>query len=175
MQGGILLEKEIQLHQKIRSLAAKTHLWSGALMSRVVSLPSRTNISHLSARRAHDMIPPLGIILGAAAFAFWWRSIQAGLFACCGLFFLAGIYKATERIVGAVLRWERDRMAGPSPDRDASTSSDPSHENIDALCGAIGRLQPWVADEVALTEENAKASCAVLLQSVAPRYTDKAP
>ena len=173
MHGGILLEKEIQLHHKIRSLAAKTHLWSGALMSRVVSLPSRTNISHLSAQRAHDMIPPLGIIIGTVAFGFWWHSIQAGLFAGCGLFFLASIYKATERIVAAVLRWERDRVAGPSPDREASTSAE--HEKIDALCGAIDRLQPWVADEVALTEENAKASCAVLLESVAPRYTHKAP
>ena len=175
MHGGILLEKEIQLHQKIRSLAAKTHLWSGALVKRVVSLPGRANISHLSAQRAHDMIPPLGIIIGTVAFGFWWHSIQAGLFACCGLFFLAGVYKATERIVGAVLRWERDRMAGPSPDRDASTSAEPSHEDIDALCGAIDRLQPWVADEVALTEETAKASCAVLLESVAPRYTNKTP
>ncbi len=175
MQGEIQLEKEIQLHQKIRWLAAKTHLWTGSLVNRVVSLPRRTNISHLSAQRVHDMIPPLGIIIGPAAFGFWWHSIQAGLFAGCGLFFLAGIYKATERIVGAVLRWERDRVAGPSPDRDASTSAEPSHEDIDALCGAIDRLQPWVADEVALTEENAKASCAVLLESVAPRYTQKAP
>ena len=175
MHRAIQLEKEIQIHQKIRSLAAKTQLWTGSLVNKVTGLPRGTNISHLPAQRAHDMIPPLGIIIGAVAFGFWWHSIQAGLFACCGLFFLAGIYKATERIVGVVLSWERDRMVGPNPNRDASTSAEPSHGNIDALSGAIDRLKPWVADEVPLTEENVKASCAVLLEFVAPRYTNKAP
>jgi len=131
MDGGIQLEKEIQIHQKIRSLAAKTQLWTGSLVNKVTGLPRGTNISHLPAQRAHDMIPPLGIIIGTAAFGFWWHSIAAGLFACCGLFFLAGIYKATERIVGVVLSWERDRMVGPNPNRDASTSAEPSHGNID--------------------------------------------
>lgn len=175
MHRAIQLEKEIQIHQKIRSLAAKTQLWTGSLVNRVTGLPRGTNISHLPAQRAHDMIPPLGIIIGTAAFGFWWHSIAAGLFACCGLFFLAGIYKATERIVGVVLSWERDRMVGPNPNRDASTSAEPSHGNIEALSGAIDRLKPWVADEVPLTEENVKASCAVLLEFVAPRHTDKAP
>jgi|SRR5271169_647264 len=175
MHRAIQLEKEIQIHQKIRSLAAKTQLWTGSLVNRVTGLPRGTNISHLPAQRAHDMIPPLGIIIGTAAFGFWWHSIAAGLFACCGLFFLAGIYKATERIVGVVLSWERDRMVGPNPNRDASTSAEPSHGNIEALSGAIDRLKPWVADEVPLTEENVKASCAVLLEFVAPSHTDKAP
>jgi len=164
MHRAIQLEKELQIHQKIRSLAAKTQLWTGSLVNRVTSLPRGTNISQ-----------PLGIIIGTAAFGFWWHSIAAGLFACCGLFFLAGIYKATERIVGVVLSWERDRMVGPNPNRDASTSAEPSHGNTEALSGAIDRLKPWVADEVPLTEENVKASCAVLLEFVAPSHTDKAP
>jgi len=175
MHGGIQIERDIQLHQKIRSLVAKTQLWTGSLVKRVVSLPTETNISRLPVQRAHDMIPPLGIIIGTAAFGFWWHSVQAGLFACCSLFFLAGIYRATERIVGVVVRWERDSIARPSPDRHASSSVEPSHGNSDAISEAIDRLKPWVADEVPLTEEDVRVSCAVLLESVAPRYTNKAP
>jgi hypothetical protein len=174
MQRAIQLEKEIQIHQKIRSLAAKTQLWTGSLVNRVVSVPREANISHPSVPRAHDMIPALGIIMGAVAFGFWWHSIAAGLFAGFGLFFLAGIYKAMERIVGVVVRWERDRMVGANPNRDAPTGAEPSHGDIEALSGAIDLLKPWVADEIPLTEENVKASCAVLLEFVAPSHTNKA-
>jgi len=175
MNKGIQLEKEIQIHQKIRSLAAKTQLWSGSLVNRVVSLPRETNISHLSVQRAHDMIPPLGIIMGATAFGFWFHSIAAGLFACFGLYFLVGIYKAMKRIVEVALRWERDRTAPSNPNQDTFTSADPGHENIEAVSEAIGRLKPWVADEIPLTEEGVKESCAVLLEFFASSSINKAP
>jgi hypothetical protein len=114
------------------------------------------------------MIPPIGTIVGAVAFGLWWNSFGAGLFACFALFFLAGIYKATGRILAAVLRWERDRMAGARLDLGASATADRSHRNVETLA-AIEHLQSWLANETSPTEENVKASCAVLLESVASR------
>jgi hypothetical protein len=118
------------------------------------------------------MIPPAGIMMGAVAFGLWWSSFAAGVFACIALFFLAGIYKATGRIFAVVLRWECERMAGTGITWDAS-AADQSHRNIETLA-AIENLQSWVANETSPTEENVKASCAVLLESVAPRHTKSA-
>ncbi len=53
----------------------------------------------LSATWIHNVIPPVAVLAGAAAFGFWWGSISAGLFACFALSFLAAIYKALRQIV----------------------------------------------------------------------------
>ena len=168
MDGAIQVQKHVLAPLRIRSLAVKMRRWTVSLANRVVSLSGRTKFFRPFARRANDMIPAFGIIIGAVAFGLWWSSFAAGLFACFGLFFLAGIYKATGRILVAVLRWERDRMAGTSLDLDASATAGRSHRNVETLA-AIEHLQSWLANETSPTEENVKASCAVLLESVASR------
>jgi len=170
MDGTIQVQKHIMAPLRIHLLLAKMRQRAVSLVNRAVSLSGKTKISHLSAWRANDMIPPVGIIMGAVAFGFWWSSFAAGLFACIGLFFLAGTYKATGRIVAVVLRRECDRLAGTRDNWDASPMADQSHRNTETLA-AIEHLQSWLANETSPTEENVKASCAVLLESVAPRYT----
>jgi len=116
--------------------------------------------------RQSDLIPTLAILMGMAAFGLWQRSFAAALFAGVGLFLLAGIYNNTERML-AVFRRSED---GPHFTAvNASTLAEPTTENSSALNQAIGCLRPWLANEVSLTEENAKESCAVLLESVAGR------
>jgi hypothetical protein len=168
MEGAIHVQKHILAPLRIRSLVTKMRQWTVSAVSRVVSLSGKIKITYLSARRANDLIPPVGTIVGAVAFGLWWKSFGAGLFACFALFFLAGVYKATGRIVAAVLRWERDRMAGTRLDLDASATADRSHRDVETRA-AIEHLQSWLANETSPTEENVKASCAVLLESVASR------
>lgn len=169
MDRAIQAQEHILALLRIRSLVAKVWKRTVSLANRVVSLSGKAKISRSSARRANGMIPSVGIIMGAVAFGLWWSSFAAGLFACFALFFLAGIYKATGRIVAAVLRWECDRMAGTRVDWDASAMADQSRTNMETLA-AIEHLQSWVANETSPTEENVKASCAVLLESVTARY-----
>jgi len=166
MEGAIQAPKHIVAPLRIRSLAAKLRQWTVSLANWGVSLFGKVKISCPVAWRANDIIPSVGVIMGAVAFGFWWSSLAAGLFACFGLFFLVGIYKATGRIVAAVLRWEGDRVTGTA-DWDAALANQ-SHRNIETVA-AIQNLQSWVANETSPTEEDVKASCAVLLQSVAPR------
>jgi len=52
------------------------------------------------------MIPPAGVLMGAVAFGVWWQNLAAALFAGIGLFFLAGIYKTTERMLATTRRSE---------------------------------------------------------------------
>ena len=92
--------------------------------------------------------------------------LRSALFAGIGLFFLAGIYRTTERMLAISRRSEGEPHLG---DRAAHTLPEPTLENSDVVNEAIGSLKPWVADEVLLTEENAKQCCAVLLDSVASR------
>jgi len=117
-------------------------------------------------RESHGMIPPAGVLIGATAFGVWWQNFAAALFAGIGLFFLAGIYRTTERMLAISRRSEGEPHLG---DRAAHTLPEPTLENSDVVNEAIGSLKPWVADEVLLTEENAKQCCAVLLDSVASR------
>jgi len=116
--------------------------------------------------QAHNMIPPLGILIGAAAFGFWWQSFAAALFAGIGLFFLAGIYKTSVRMLAALQPSEsKPRFA----DSDTPTVAQPTPDNSDALNEAIGCLKPWLANEVDLTEEKVRDRCAVLVDSVVVR------
>jgi len=166
MDGAMQVERGIFSPLRIRSLVAKVRQRVLPLVNRAGSWYRKIKSSRPSAGLASDLIPPVGIIVGAVAFGLWWSNLAAGLFACFGLFFLAGIYKATGRIVAAVLRWEGDRVAGTA-DWDAALA-DPSRRSVEAVA-AIQNLKSWVANETSPTEEDVKASCAVLLQSVAPR------
>ncbi|HYL12558.1 MAG TPA: hypothetical protein VEV41_05965 [Terriglobales bacterium] len=150
-----------QLWQWMKSSAAKMWQQTRSLMVKVASLPKKAK--H---RQADDLIPPLAILMGAGAFGWWRQSFAAALFAGVGLSFLAVIYNNTERMLATLRRSESEprfeevgarALAGPAP------------ENSGALNQAIGCLKPWLADEVSLTEENAKQYCAVLLDSVVGR------
>jgi hypothetical protein len=145
--------------QWLRSLAAK--MWQQAHPNiKVASLLKKAK------PQQSDLIPTLAILMGMAALGFWQQSFAAALFAGVGLFLLAGIYNNTERML-AVLRPSED---GPHFRAvNASTLAEPTTEDSGALNQAIGCLRPWLANEVSLTEENAKESCAVLLESVAGR------
>ena len=150
-----------QVWQLMRSLAAKRWQQSRPFGIKLASLLKRAK-----SRQAHRMIPPAGILMGAVAFGLWWQNFAAALFASIGLFFLAGIYKTTERILVTSRRSEDEPH---SEDRATHTLPEPTLDNGEAVNEAIGSLKPWVADEVLLTEENAKQCCAVLLDSVASR------
>ena len=150
-----------QVWQLTRSSAAKTWQQSRSLVIKLASL-----LKKAESRHSHGMIPPAGVLIGAIAFGVWWQNFAAALFAGIGLFFLAGIYKATEQMLAATRRWEGEPRSG---DLAAHALPEPTLENSDVVNEAIGSLQPWVVGEVSLTEENAKQCCAVLLDSVASR------
>ena len=118
----------------------------------------------LSATWIHNVIPPVAVLAGAAAFGFWWGSISAGLFACFALSFLAAIYKALRQIV-SILHWERDCKL--SENSNGSSIAMRSEQDFEVSARAIEHLRPWVEDETSLTEERAKACCAVLLDTLA--------
>jgi len=150
-----------QVWQLTRSLPAKTWQQIRPLVIKLASL-----LKKAKSRQARGLIPPAGVLIGAVAFGLWWQNFAAALFAGIGLFFLAGIYNATERMLATSRRSEGEPHSG---DRTAHTLPEPTLENSDAVNEAIGSLKPWVTDEVLLTEENAKQCCAVLLDSVASR------
>ena len=114
----------------------------------------------------HHTLPPVAVLAGAIAFGCWWNSINAGLFACFALFFLAGIYNALRQIV-ATLSSERDRPIAGNSNRNTSGIAERSQQNLEASARAIEHLRTWVEDETSLTEESAKACCAVLLDTLA--------
>ena len=153
------MQVEMHVPQRISSLAFNMRQWMSSLEDKVVSL-SREIDAHLSSRQVRDAIPAVSIILGAAAFGFWRNSFGAALFAGIALFFLARIYTAMERVVAAVSRWERERSETPDRKREIP-AIEPRRNAIAAK--AIERLQPWVAGETSLTEEDAKSCCAALL------------
>jgi len=155
------MHRAYQVRQWMRSLAAKMGQQTRPFMIETASLMKRAK-----SQQAHDLISFLGIPMGAVAFGLWWQSFTAALFAGIGLFFLAGIYKTSERMLAVVRRSEDEPRFG---DVDARTFAQPTPKNSDALNQAIGCLKPWLANEVSLTEENAKECCAVLLDSVAVR------
>jgi len=156
-----MMHRAKQVWQLTRSLAAKAWQQSRSLVIKLASL-----LKEAGSRQSRGMIPPVGVLMGAIAFGVWWQSFAAALFAGIGLFFLAGIYKTTERMLATTRLSEGEPHSG---DLAAHTLPEPALENSDAVNEAIGSLKPWVADEVLLTEEDAKQCCAVLLDSVAAR------
>jgi len=119
----------------------------------------------LFAKWTHHTLPPVAVLAGAIAFGFWWNSINAGLFACFALFFLAGIYNALRQIV-ATLRSEHNCMIAANSNRSTSSIAERSQQNLEATARAIEHLRPWVEDQTSLTEESAKACCTILLDTL---------
>ena len=146
----------------IRPLATQMQRWISSLVKKA----KEVNVFDQSASWIHDTIPPVAVLAGAAAFGFWWGSISAGLFACFALFFLAAIYKALRQIV-VTLRWERDHTIAANSNANTSSTGEGSERSFEVNARAIEHLRPWVEDETSLTEERAKACCAVLLDTLA--------
>ena len=144
----------------IRPFATRVQQWITSMAKKA----KKAIVFDLSATWIHSVIPPVAVLAGAAAFGFWWGSISAGLFACFALSFLAAIYKALRQIV-SILHWERD--CKPSENSNGSSIAMRSEQDFEVSARAIEHLRPWVGDETSLTEERAKACCAVLLDTLA--------
>jgi hypothetical protein len=147
---------------RISPFATQMQRW----IASVVKKAKKGMSASLSANWIRNAIPPVAVLGGAVAFGFWQDSIGAGLFACVVLFLLAGIYKAMRQIV-ATLRWERDRVIPANSNWNISKIAEQSQPNLEIGAKAIEHLRPWVEDEASLTEENAKAYCSVLLDTLA--------
>jgi len=144
----------------IRPFATRVQQWITSMAKQA----KKAIVFDLSATWIHNVIPPVAVLAGAAAFGFWWGSISAGLFACFALSFLAAIYKALRQIV-SILHWERDCKL--SENSNGSSITMRSEQDFEVSARAIEHLRPWVEDETSLTEERAKACCAVLLDTLA--------
>jgi len=144
----------------IRPFATRVQQWITSMAKKA----KKAIVFDLSATWIHNVIPPVAVLAGAAAFGFWWGSISAGLFACFALSFLAAIYKALRQIV-SILHWERDCKL--SENSNGSSIAMRSEQDFEVSARAIEHLRPWVEDETSLTEERAKACCAVLLDTLA--------
>jgi len=147
-----------QANQWLRSSVAQ--MWQQAHPKiKVASL-----LKNVNPQKSNGMISTLAFLLGAVAFGLWQQSFAAALFAGVALFLLAGIYHKTERMLAVLRRLEY----GPHfADISARAFAEQTTQNSGALNQAIGCLKLWLANEVSLTEENAKECCAVLLDSVA--------
>ena len=150
-----------QIWQWIRSTGAGLWQQTGSSMKEFGSLRNKAKL-----RQAGDLIPLLAVVLSAAAFGFWQHSIAAALFAGSGLVLLAGIHNNTQRILAALRHSDPEPQSHELQDR---VLAERTAGNNGALNQAIGCLKPWLANEVSLTEDNAKECCAVILDSLAPK------
>jgi hypothetical protein len=157
---------------RMSPLATKMQRWINSLATKAQKAKKPT-VLDLSANWIHDTILFVAVLAGAATFGFWWDSIGAGVFACCALFFLAGIYKALRQIV-ATLRREHDRTMAANRNWNTSSAADRSERNFAVSARAIEHLLPWVKDETSLTEESAKAYCSVLLDTLSALHPKSA-
>ena len=167
------MHTDIGIRPSVSSLATNIQGWIRPLATqmqlRIASLVKKAKeamVLDLSADWIHDTIPPAAVLAGAAAFGFWWGSISAGLFACFAVFFLAAIHKALRQIV-VTIRWERDHTIAANSNANTSSTGERSERNFEVSARAIEHLRRWVEDETSLTEERAKACCAVLLDTLA--------
>jgi hypothetical protein len=159
------------------NIQAGISAWATKMQRWITSLGKTAKkgvVARLSAHGMHNIIPPVAVLAGAAAFGFWWERISAGLFAGLALVLLAGIYKALRQIVAA-LRWEHDRVTAADWNRQTSRIAERSDRNFEIGASAVEHLRPWVKDETSLTEESAKAYCSVLLETLAvlhPKFAE---
>lgn len=170
------MHMHIGIRPSVGSLATNIQGWISALtikmqrgIASLVKKAKTAMVLDLSANWIRNAIPPVAVLGGATAFGFWQDSIGAGVFACFALFLLAGIYKALRQIV-ATLRGEPDRMIVANANWKLPRIAEPSEANFEMSTEAIEHLLTWVRDETALTEETAKAYCAVLLDTLATRH-----
>jgi len=123
----------------IRPFATRVQQWITSMAKKA----KKAIVFDLSATWIHNVIPPVAVLAGAAAFGFWWGSISAGLFACFALSFLAAIYKALRQIV-SILHWERDCKL--SENSNGYSIAMRSERDFEVSARAIEHLGPWVAD-----------------------------
>ena len=152
-----------QVWQWINSLPAKTWLALRPLLPKFADFLE-------PGKQARNIIPTLGILIGAVTFGLWWRSFEATLFAGVSLSFLAGIYRNSERTLAAVRQSE---IKAPVEELEAPAEPpvipQPVPEDSEAVKEAVQYLQPWLANEVSLTEESVRDRCSVLVDSVLER------
>jgi hypothetical protein len=148
-----------QLSKWMRFFAGKSWQW----------MRSRVNVRRLLVRaksqRMKEIMPSAGIAAGAVAFGLWWENLGAAIFGAIGLCFLAGIYTSTEKLLVALQKSDKEPQVATGNGQRVH----PKLENKDDLDKAIVTLKPWLANEVALTEEDAKQCCGVLVNAVAAR------
>ncbi len=126
-------------------------------------------------RSVSDFLSLLAGVAGAVACGLWLDSIAAGLFAFILLLQLGRMVRSLERIA-AVLKTQSAAPLLPHwrpPVREPASA-----RSIYVSAKAMERLRPWVEDEGSLTEESAKAYCAVLLDTLAildPKLAGRAP
>ena len=150
-----------RIWQWMRSMAAGVWQHAIRLMSKLSSL-----LTKAKSRQPDELIVPLGVLIGTVAFGLWWQSFAASLLALIVLCFLAGLYKTNQQLLAALRKSESVPQFGNANSR---PFSGPTQANSAAVNEAIRSLKPWVANEVSLTEENAKECCAVLVDSLAPK------
>ena len=150
-----------QIWERMRSITAMLWQQTIRLIRTFASL-----LKKAKSRQVHDLIMPLGVLIGTVSFGMWSQSFTGSLFAGTVLFFLASFYKTQQQLLTALRKSDGARQFGNVNSR---TLRGPTQENSDAVHEAIKSLKPWLANEVSLTEENAKECCAVLVDSLAPR------
>ena len=150
-----------QLWQSMRLTAAR--LWQQIirLRSKFASLMKKAK-----SRQARELMMPLGVLIGTVAFGLWSQSFTASLFAGIVLYFLAGIYKSNDQML-AVFR--KSEGVPQFVNMNSRTVSKLTQEDNATLNEAIRSLKPWLANEISLTEEDAKECCAVLVDSLSPK------
>lgn len=125
-------------------------------------------------RSVFDVLSLLAGVAGAVACGLWLDSFAAGLFAFIFLLQLGRVIRSLERIT-AVLRTQ----SAPASFNWRPPVREPANaRSIYVSAKAMERLRPWVEDEGSLTEESAKAYCAVLLDTLAildPKLAGRAP
>lgn len=154
-----------QVWQWMKSLPAKA--W---LVLRPLLLKFADFLKQASSQQVRSVIPSLGILIGAVTFGVWWQSFSAAVFAGISLFFLAGIYRNSQRTLAEIRRSEIKSPAEQVAARaEPPAITQPVPEDSAAVKEAVQYLQPWLTNEVSLTEEGVRDRCAVLVDSVLER------
>jgi len=159
------MDRVKKVWQWMKWLPAKAWLLVRPLLTKFADLPKQAG-----SQQARNIIPPLGILIGAVTFGLWWQSFVAALFAGISLSFLAGIYRNTQRTLAAIRQSEikapAEEVTAPA---EARVIVQAIPENSEAVQEAVQYLQPWLANEASLTEEGVRDRCAVLVDSVLER------
>jgi len=145
----------------MKSLPAK--MWQHA---RPLNTALSKLVKQAGSRHSREMIPTVGVLLGALAFGLWWQSFAAAVFATIVLLFLAGIYRSNRRLLAALRQSESKAAVEVEEEVESVAIPEPAPENSAAVNEAVQYLQPWLANEVALTEESVRDRCSVLVDSV---------
>jgi hypothetical protein len=151
------------IQQRTTSLITKLELRASGIAKRILSMAATTNIGRVPAQW-RGWGPLSGVIVGAVAFGLWWNSISAALFAACGLFYVASVYRVASN--ATVTLQELTRAVAEDRTGDAPDAAEESDRSDDIRDQAVQRLRPWIADQTSLSEESAKVYCKILLDTL---------